>query len=123
MSDYRPPVSTFTATWELPDGYYVSSIQFRRHISHSPITIYLCYEVIETLPEVPDRTFLISAGYTGDGDNFAAALAVAKEKVDAAIARERLKRIEFAKTPQPVRKPEPKPTGPLPEISGLKFDL
>lgn len=126
MSDYRPPVSTFTATWELPEGYYVGSIQFRRHIQHSPITVYLCYEVVETLPEIPDRTFLISAGYTGDGDNFLAALAAAKEKVDAALVRERRKRIEFVNNPSPVVrgiKPEPKPTGPLPQIDGLKFDL
>lgn len=123
MSDYRPPISSFHATWELPEGYYVGSIQFRRWHGHSPITVYLCYEAKEIIEE---RSFLISAGYTGDGDNFPAALAVAKEKVDKALEEERAKRVAFVRNPPKVggiKPAQPKPAGPLPDIAGLKFDL
>lgn len=119
---YRTAVSSFALEWNLPDGYYIVSLRFPLWHTHPVISVYLCYEAKEM---IEGKDWLITAGYTGDGDNFQAALAVAKEKVDAALAKERERSAYLAKNPPKVAglRPDPKPTGPLPQIDGLKFDL
>lgn len=118
---YREPVSAFSASWDLPDGYYVGSIQFRRWHTHSPIAVYLCYEAQET---IEGKSFLVASGHNGEGDNFLSALASAKEKVDKSLTihRERLRNNVLVPPKEHTASPKPY-TQPLPEVSGLKFDL
>lgn len=117
---YREPISAFSASWDLPDGYYVGSIQFRRWHTHDPISVYLCYEVTET---IEGRPFLIASAANGGGDNFLAALAVAKEKVDKALDEYRARCRNNVLNPPKIGGVEKPYTAPLPEVSGLKFDL
>lgn len=116
MSDYRPPNSSGSLTWALPEGYCLGSVTMRLQVSLPPYAVYITYEKMEM---IEGRECRIASGMTGQGAEFDEAISSALFKIDASLGKQRIERAEWLKNP----KPAPRITGSAPKINLDDLDL